>query len=409
MKGSIRQRSKGSWEVCVDAGRNPTTNKRVRHFETVRGTKREAEQRLAKLLVSVQQGNFVKPTRLTVAQFLEGWLRDYVRTNTAPRTAERYQEIVRVHLIPALGSVPVTALRPEHIQRYYTKALESGRRDGKGGLSAQTVHHHHRVLHAALKYGVKHGMLVRNIAEAVDPPRPKGKELVILGANEVQLILDTADKTPYYALFFTIAYTGLRRSEALALKWGDIDLEKSTLSVVQTLHQLRDGKYIFREPKSKRSQRQIALPPSLAILLWQHQLKQEYTLRQLGKSLMPADLAFSHPDGRPLRPNSVTRAFQEIAESVGLKGARLHDFRHAHATILLQQGVHPKIVQERLGHSSVSTTLDIYSHVVPSLQEAAARKFEEGLKSALTEERFVGFHQNVGKMSAKLTEWAVSK
>ena len=243
-----------------------------------------------------------------------------------------------------------------------------------------------------MAYGVRHGILIRNVAEAVDAPRPEHKEVAMLGANEIRLILDAAKRTLYYAILFTKAYTGLRRSELLGLRWGDIDLEKSTLSVVQTLHQLRGGKYIFREPKSKRSQRQIALSPSLAILLWDHQLKQEHARRLLGKSLKPTELVFSHPDGRPIRPNSVTRAFQTIAQSLGLKGARLHDLRHAHATIMLEQGVHPKIVQERLGHSSVSTTLDIYSHVVPGLQEAAARRFEEGLEDTPTEKQPTEVH-----------------
>jgi integrase len=361
------------------------------------------KERLVELEASVGKGTFIKPNRLTVAQFLQNWLQDYVKTNTAPRTCERYEEIVRGHFIPALGSLPVLDLRPDHIQQYYTEALDSGRRDGKGGLSALTVHKHHRVLCEALKYGVRHGILIRNVAEAVDPPRGESKKLTILGPSEVQLILDAAKGTPYYALFFTDAYTGLRRGELLGLRWGDVDLEKSTLSVVQTLQQLRNGEYIFREPKSKRGRRQIALSPSLAILLWDHRLKQEHIRKFLGRPLASTDLVFSHPDGRPFRPNSVTRALQVIAESVGLKGARLHDLRHAHATIMLQQGIHPKIVQERLGHSSVATTLDIYSHVLPGLQEAAARKFEEGLQG--TEHQVAGgSEQYGGKMVANLPE-----
>ena len=403
MKGSIRRRSKGSWEVCLDVGRDPVTGKRLRQFETVKGSKKDAQKRLHELLHTREQGTYIKPTKLTVAQFLEEWLQDYVRTNTAPRTAERYQEIVRVHLIPALGSLPVVALQPHHIQKYYAQALETGRRDGKGGLSAQTVHHHHRVLYEALKYGVKHGILIRNVAEAVDAPRPEHRELSILRSNEIRLILDATNGTPYYAIFFALAYTGLRRSELLGLRWADIDLEKATLSVVQTLHQLRGGKYIFREPKSKRSRRQIALSPKLAIMLWEHRFKQEQAWILLGKPLLPTDLVFSHPDGRPIRPDNVTRAFNTIVRSLGLKGVRLHDLRHAHATILLEEGVHPKVVQERLGHSSVSTTLDIYSHVVPSLQQAAARKIDEGLEVTPTEEQPAEVNQeNVGKMSAEL-------
>jgi len=403
MKGSIRQRSKGSWELCIDTGRDPVTGKRQRHFENVQGRKAEAQRRLRELLLSVEQGTYVKSDRLTVAQFLEEWLQDYVATNTAPRTTERYQEIVRVHLIPALGSLPLLSLRPHHIQKYYSQALESGRRDGKGGLSALTVHKHHRILYESLKYGVRQGILVHNPAEAVTPPHGQSKELTIVGANRLQLILEAAKESPYHALFFMIAYTGVRRGEALGLRWGDIDLEKASLSVVQTLQQLRNGEYIFREPKNKHSRRQIALSPSLAIALWEYRLKQEQARRLLGKPLAPTDLVFSHPDGRPLRPNTVSRALQEIARSIGLNDVRLHDLRHAHATILLQQGVHPKIVQERLGHSSVATTLDIYSHVTPGLQEAAARRFDEGLESPLTEAQVAEvLEKNVGKMSARL-------
>jgi len=403
MKGSIRQRSRGSWEITIDTGRDPATGKRLRHYETLEGTKKAVQQRMHELLHTLEQGTYVRPSRLTVAQFLGEWLRDYARPNTAPRTCERYEEIVRVHLIPALGSFALLALQPHHIQKYYAQALERGRRDGKGGLSALTVHKHHRILYESLRYGVRQGVLIRNPAEAVTPPHGQSKRPAMVGANRVQLILEAAKETSYYALFFTSAYTGLRRGELLGLRWGDVDLEKSTLSVVQTLQQLRNGEYIFREPKSKRGRRQIALSPSLAILLWEHRLKQGHTRELLGKSLVPTDLVFSHPDDRPFRPNTVSRALQEIALSIGLKGVRLHDLRHAHATILLQQGVHPKIVQERLGHSSVATTLDIYSHVVPGLQEAAARRFEEGLENALTEAQIAEvLEKNVGKMSAKL-------
>jgi len=403
MKGSIRQRSKGSWQICLDIGRDPATGKRLRHFESVKGTKKVAQQRMHELLHTLEQGAYVRPSRLTVAQFLGEWLRDYARPNTAPRTYERYEEIVRVHLIPALGSFPLLALQPHHIQKYYAQALETGRQDGKGGLSALTVHKHHRILYESLRYGVRQGILIHNPAEAVTPPHGQSKKPAMVGANRVQLILEAAKETPYYALFFTDAYTGLRRGELLGLRWGDVDLEKSTLSVVQTLQQLRNGEYIFREPKSKRGRRQIALSPSLAVLLWEHRLKQEHTRKLLGKPLAPTDLVFSKPDGKPLRPNTVSRALQEIARSIGLRGVRLHDLRHAHATILLQQGVHPKIVQERLGHSTVATTLDIYSHVLPGLQEAAARRFDEGLESALTEAQVAEvLKKNVGKMSANL-------
>ena len=310
MKGHIRQRSKGSWSIVIDVGRDAETGKRCQHWHTVKGTKRDAEKRLTELLHSLNRGSYVKPTRLTVAEYLEQWLDGYVATNTAPRTRERYEEIVRLHLIPALGSLLLLALHPQHIQKYYATALESGRRDGKGGLSARTVHKHHRVLYEALKHGVRQGIIVRNVAEAVDPPRPQSKEISMVGPGHVRLLLDAAKPTPYYVAFFTAVYTGLRRGELLGLRWCDIDLDLATLSVIQALQQLRGGQYIFREPKSRRGRRQIALSPSLAILFREHRTKQENDRRLLCRPLVPTDLVFSHPDGRPLRPTSVTRAFR---------------------------------------------------------------------------------------------------
>ena len=380
MKGHIQQRSKGSWTIWVDLGRDPETGKRQQQTITIHGSKKDAERELRTILTRIEGGILVKPTKLTVGEYLEQWLRDYVVTNTAPTTAHGYSDIVRSHLIPELGRLLLNALQPSHIQAYYARMLESGRRDGKGGLSAQTVKHHHRVLHEALKYAVKHGILIRNIAEAVDPPRPDSKEMVTLEPENVHIFLDAAHDTPYYVPFYTALYTGLRRSELLGLRWRDIDLDLATLSVVQTLHHVPKKGYVFREPKTKRSRRLVDLSPSLALLLREHRANQELEKKLLGHMLMPDDLVFCYPDGTPLPPNSVTKGFHKLAKSLGMSRMRLHDLRHTHATIMMSQGVHPKVVSERLGHSSVAITLDTYSHVLPGIQAAAARRFDEGLQ-----------------------------
>ena len=382
MKGHIKQRSKGSWTIWVDLGRDLASGKRKQQTSTVRGSKKDAERELRAVLTRIEGGAYVKPAKLTVGEYLEQWLQSYVSSNVGPRTRERYVEIVHAHLIPALDSIPLIALRSQHIQTYYGKALKSGRRDGNGGLSAQTVQHHHRVLYEALKHAVKHGILIRNIAEAVDPPRPEHKEMVTLAPEQVNKLLDAVRDTPYYNLFYIAIYTGLRRSELLALRWSHIDLDLATLSVVETLHQLHNREFVFRQPKSKKGRRLVALSPSLAILLREHKQKQELDRMMLGKLLLPNDLVFSNPDGSPLQPDGITKAFTRIARSIGLYGVRFHDLRHTHATLMLCQGIHPKIVSERLGHSSIAITLDTYSHVMPGLQEAAAQRFEEGLQRA---------------------------
>ena len=392
MKGHIRQRAKGSWEITIDIGTDPSTGSRQRHFETIRGAKKDAQRRLVEVLASMEKGSYVRPMRLPVAQYLEQWLQTYVATNTAPKTAEGYRMVVRRHLVPALGNVSLAQLQPQHIQRYCADKLSHGRTDGKGGLSKRSVLQHHRILSEALKHAVKQGLIGRNVADAVDPPRPEYKEMPTLDADELAQVLDAAQETPYYAPLYVKAYTGLRRGELLGLRWIDLNLDICSLSVVQTLQRL-GGEWVIRQPKSSKSRRRVELTPSVALFLRQHKAEQERQRILLGKPLNESDLVFSHPDGRPLDPNTLTHAMGKILRRAGVRHIRLHDLRHTHATLLLEGGVHPKVVQERLGHSTIATTLDIYSHVTPGLQEAAAKRFEELVER--------GGAKNVGKMSAR--------
>jgi len=382
MRGYIKKRYVNSWTIVLSLGRDPGTGKKRQQWISVKGTKKDAERHLAELLHQLDTGGYVQPGKQSLAQYLEQWLKDYAETNTAPRTYERYCELVRLHMIPALGAIPLTSLQPHHIQAYYGRALKSGRRDGKGGLSAQTVHHIHRILFSALRYATKHNIVGRNVAEAVDPPHPKFREMTTADSDGVNRLLGAVKDTCYYPVFFTAVYTGLRRSELLALRWQNVDLDMATLSVTDTIHHMKDGSMIIRQPKSRYSRRNIALPPALAIMLREHKAKQAELKRELGLELKDSDLVFSYPDGRVIRPDTVTRAFKHYAELVGLPTGRFHDLRHTHASLLLKQGVHPKIVSERLGHSGVAITMDTYSHVLPGLQEEAARRFGEVLQQA---------------------------
>ena len=385
MRGHIVKRYEGSYSIVLELAPDPATGKRRQQWVTVKGTKKDAEKRLAGLLHDLDTGGFVKPTKLTVGAYLDQWLTDYAAVNVRPRTYERYHEIVRTHLIPALGAIPLTSLQPHHVQSYYSKALVSGRRHSNGGLTARTVHHHHRVLFQALKYAIRHDMLIRNVCEAVDPPRPGYREMAVTDARGVNRLLEAVRDTVYYPVFYTAAYSGARRSELLALKWQNVDLDFATMSITETVHQLKGGRLVYNAPKSKRGKRAIALSPSLAIMLREHKAQQAATREWLGGTLRDTDPVFSNPDGTPIRPDSLTRVFSTVARSVGFPSLRFHDLRHTHATLMLQQGVHPKIVQERLGHSTISVTLDTYSHVMPGMQEAAALRFDEGMNSASIE------------------------
>jgi len=376
MRGHITKRGKNSYSIAISVGKDATTGKYKYQWVSVKGTKKEAEKRLSELLHQLDNGTFMKPSKTTLAEYLERWLKDCA-PNLSPRTAEGYEYIVRRHLIPSLGQIPLTQLKPDHLQRVYSDKLSAGRTDGKGGLSNRSVHYIHVTLHKALKTAVKLGMIVRNPAEAVEPPHIQHHEMQTMNESDVHVFLEFAKATPYYALFYTALFTGMRRSELLALRWSDVNLILCQLSVSRSIHQLHSGAIIFRQPKTDKSRRMVSLSPSTAIVLREHREQQAQLRQSIGLTLSDADLVFSQYDGKPLLPDSITHAWHKLAIRCGLKDIRLHDARHTHASLMLKQGVHPKIVQERLGHASIQITLDTYSHVAPGLQEAAAAGFDK--------------------------------
>lgn len=367
-RGSIIERG-GHYTLIINLGRDPTTGKRKQQWVTVKGNKKDAEKRLSEILHQLDTGAYIHPGKTTMGEYLAKWLAEYAKPNLSPRGYERYESICRVHLIPALGSIALTQLRPEHIQRHYSDSL-------KDGLSPLSVRYHHVVLHKALATALKWGLVVRNVADGVDVPRAHPGEMQTWDESELNKFLETAKATPYYALFYTALFTGMRRSELLALRWQDIDFIYSQIYVNRSMHQLRDGSRVFTAPKTDKSRRTIALTPSTFLVLESYRKAREIECKMLGVTLQDSDLVFSTL-GKPLRPNTVTRAWGMLATKAGVKVIRLHDARHTHASLMLKQGIHPKIVQERLGHSTISITLDTYSHVAPGLQEAAAQSFDK--------------------------------
>lgn len=368
MRGHITKRGKNSYAIAISLGKDPTTGKYKYQWVSVKGTKKDAEKRLSELLHQLDTGTFMKPGKTTLAEYLGRWLQDYAKPNLSPRGFERYESIARVHLLPSLGNIPLTQLRPEHLQKHYTLKLNDG-------LSPRSVRYHHVVLHKALQTAIKWGLVARNVADGVDVPRARRTEMQTWDEYDVTFFLEAVRDSHYYALFHTALFTGMRRSELLALQWRDIAFHQ--ICVNRSLHQLRDGSYVFTQPKSDSSRRTIALSPSSVLTLIEHKERQEGIRAMLGTSLKGNDLVFSTPEGKPLRPNTISRAWTMLAARAGVKVIRFHDARHTHASLMLKQGVHPKIVQERLGHTSIQITLDTYSHVAPGLQEAAAESFDK--------------------------------
>jgi len=381
MKGSIfkRKASQDTWTIVLELDPG-ADRKRRRAWYTVRGSYRDAQRKRTELLQAQQTGTYVEPNRMTVETVLNKWVA--TKKDLAHKTQERYAEIVKVHLVPALGRHLLEKLRPLDIQDYYAKARASGRkRKGGGPLAARTVLHHHRVLREALQQAVRWRLLTVNPADAVEAPRAARAEIHALdeadAAKLIKLSIGTRLEIP-----ITLALTtGMRRGELLGIRWQDLDVDAGTLSVRQSLEHTKEAGLVFKAPKTGKGRR-IDLGSIALDALRRHKLAQEQEKRW-GSAYTDRDLICAEPDGRPWHPDAMSSAYRKLLADHELSGIRFHDLRHTHATHLLRQGVSPKIVAERLGHATVAMTLDTYSHVLPGMQADAAGKVDAVLRQAM--------------------------
>jgi integrase len=374
MRGHIRKRGKDSWAVVVYAGFDPTTGKERRIWQSVRGSEKDAEIVRTQLLNQLQLGIDIPSARLTTGAYLEQWLDAYAKANVATKTYVRYESLIRIHISPALGSIRLAKLRPLHIQNAYALLRDKG-------LSPRTILQAHRILKEALKHAVRWQLVGRNPADSVEAPKPKRSEILVLSNSEIERLMREADPTQWGALIHSAVMTGLRMGELMGLRWQDVDLEASRLYVRQTLQWLSRGEYSFQPPKTHRSARPVALSPATVERLRAHRKEQIKHRLLLGAAWADEhDLVFVSSIGTPMVPSNIRRALRQILKRARLsEHVRFHDLRHAHATLLLKEGVHPKVVSERLGHAGIAITLDTYSHVIPGLQDEAAAKLDRTL------------------------------
>jgi integrase len=286
------------------------------------------------------------------------------------------------NIIPALGDARLTKLRPEQISDFYSKALSVGRCDGKdGGLSPRTVHHIHVVLKQALTQACVWRAINHNPAALVRPPKVARKEMRTVDTDATAKMIEAARGASIFIPVLLGVLCGLRRGEICGLRWRSVDLDAGRLSVVASVVKVR-GDVREKQPKSGKG-RSVTLPSMLVTELRRHRLQQSEWLLRIGARLTDDHHVFTKEDGTPVYPSTLTRSFSLFMRRRGLPRIRFHDLRHSHATHLLAAGVHPKIAQERLGHSSVGITLDTYSHVLPGMQEDAVAKVDAALQAAM--------------------------
>jgi integrase len=370
MAGQIIKRGDRTWLVRIFLGRD-AKGKQLFHRKTIHGTKKDAETYRNKVVRDRDVGTFIEPAVLAVKDYLDTWLKTAARPRLRERTCEDYSGLLKRYVHPVLGEKRLCDVRPLDIQNLYADMTERG-------LSARTVRYIHAILSSALKQATKWQMLIHNPCAAVELPRAERREMKAFSPKDAASFLNAAKENEQGVIFAFALATGMRPEEYLGLKWSDVDLEKGTAVVCRVLVRRKGGGWYFGEPKTSRSRRTVPLPATLVKLMATHRCKQMAVRLKAGAAYQNNDLVFATGEGTPHNSrNLAQRHFQQILEKAKLSlKFRLYDLRHSCATLLLVAGENPKVVSERLGHASVVLTLDTYSHVLPTMQEAASQKLE---------------------------------
>lgn len=378
MSGVYKRGSK--WVFVIDEPRDPKEpGKRKQRWYSGYPTRKEAQAARLEVLSRIKDSIYVRPSRQTFGEYLEDWLHG-IRLTVRTSTWQSYDTNLRVHVIPALGSYRLQAVTPALLNKLYADLLIEGKRSQKPdetpkGLSSRTVRYIHMIVRKALQDAVRGYELARNPADAATPPSPsrsKAPEMKTWSVDELRAFLNHVRDDRLYALWLLLAMTGMRRGEALGLRWEDVDFARSRVAIRRALV-LNRYKLEWSEPKTARSRRLIWLDEGTVEALLTHRRLQSDERALFGPAYQENENAvFCREDGELLNPDRVSKMFGlHVAESA-VQPIRLHDLRHTHATLALQAGINPKVVSERLGHASAAFTLDVYSHAVPGMQEEAA-------------------------------------
>lgn len=368
-EGSVFQRKDGRWVGSASLGYAQGKRQRKHVFGK---TRQEVASKLHKVLRGLEQGISPPPDNVTVGRFLTEWLEESVCSSVRPRTYESYSMIVGRHLKPALGRIRVRRLAVRQIQSYLNDKLA-------GGLSPSSVRGHHAVLRAALSQAEKWGLVTRNVAKLVDPPKVERTAIVSFTPEQCRAFLDALAGDRLEPLYVAALALGLRKGELLGLRWDDVDFDSRTVRVRAALQYL-NGSLTLVEPKTELSRRAIVMPATLVKALQAHRSMQARERLLMGPDWKDWGLVFATPLGTPLDQSRVSKHFKRMLKKAALPDMRFHDLRHSCASLLLAQHVPARVVMEILGHSTISLTMNTYSHVIPALHQEAADQMDGVLR-----------------------------
>ncbi|WP_323571937.1 site-specific integrase [Rhizobium sp. 28DA2] len=384
MKGHIRERSPGKWAIVLDIGeKDPATGKKKRKWHSFSGTKRQAQAECARLIAEIKSDRYVEPSKQTVAEFFTEWLA-FIKPTVSVKTHERYTEICEKNLKLLIGDVILSKLKTDRIDAAFTKALTEGRRASGKPYAPRTVHHMRRVLIKALSQAVTWERLSRNPATATTPPKVERTKMLAYNADQTAALIAAFRNTRMFIPMMLAVMCGLRRGEIAALRWDDAEIgdNRRQLSIRQSAEQTKEG-VRYKAPKSGKA-RTVALSATMAAELRAHRVRQAEEQLKIGLRPDGNSFVVAQVDGSPLQPRSLTHEWTRLLDKTSLPRIRFHDLRHTHATQMLSAGVHPKVASERLGHSTIGITLDLYSHVMPGMQADAAEQVDAALQAAIS-------------------------
>ena len=362
------------WQIVVDLPHAPVTGKRIRKFKTVGGTKKEAERAMREFIRELERGYHVTDDHITVSEWIATWLEVFITPNVSPTTLSRYTGMIRRYITPLIGSVKVQELKPLTVQSW-VNSLSTSPVSGKK-LSASTIKHTYHILKGAMDKAVQAGSIPVSPCTGIMLPKGQKKKAVIYDEAQIQCLIQTAKGTEMELVIDMELCLGLRRGELLGLQWCDVDWVNNRISVVRN-RVLVDGEVIVKEPKTESGIRTLDVPAQLMEELKRHKTECAKRRLKLGQTYTVTDYIIVHPDGKPIYPEYLTQMFTKLLKKAGLPKCRFHDLRHLCASIMLRQNVNVKIAQELLGHKDITTTLNIYSHVMPSSAKDAAEKIAE--------------------------------